>query len=116
MLVPKVRHRENSSPANRRHNLLWQSFFEGILAVLSVEFNSSNGDLSLTYLDQTVSRGTQESIDIPPDQLLGGLIPADTTHICSAEPPGQNSSQERQSYSLPAKLARDRQTKEDTPK
>lgn len=35
-LLPRVRHRKDSSPLGTRHILLWQFFFEGILAVLSV--------------------------------------------------------------------------------
>lgn len=54
-LLTRVRHREDLSPMNRRHILLWQCFFEGILAALSVESNSSNRHLSPAYLEQPIS-------------------------------------------------------------
>lgn len=91
MLLPRVRHREVSSPMNRRHILLRQFFFEGMLAVLSVQGNSSNGDPSLAYLDQSTSllAHRRPLISPPADQLLAGLTPADTTHICSPEQTSQ---------------------------
>jgi len=113
-LLPRVRHREDLSPTSRRHIPLWQYFFEGILAVLSVESNSSNGDLSLAYLDQPVSLLMPRRPSVFPQLSCWEVLTPPTSVL--EIPPSQNNSQERQLYSLPAKLAGDWQNKEATPK